>query len=391
MEYFPNLGSDAAPPVKPESTTRSGFMADMVKTMRFSDLAEAKSMFHRAIIDQCDFVHVLSLRGIFLYVSTDCARMLEYEADELLYKPLSDFCHPGDLIAAMRDLKKSASGRAPLRALYRIRRKYSGYVWLEIYGRCAQGDKSKCKKFVVVSGRERPVARINRKDIGKAGGVARGDAWSKLTVDGLTLYSSLEVKALTGFAPTEVVGKSLMDFLHADDIPNILQAFNTVAQGCITTLMCRLQVKGDQHVEPSPPLTTVPSTHSGLNPLSYRSMQFTFFPGNSIIPSRIKFILCRLNDPALNTHTIQGECNSDPTTGVAFFPGTPIDDPSDDIFEEICPVRCTSWQYELHQLRLAQAKYEEELENLEEVTLSQVPRLREYRRLLHEIVHDYSN
>lgn len=40
---------------------------------------------NKVLLDQCcDFIHVLSLKGVFLYVSNSCSDMLEYEAEELI-------------------------------------------------------------------------------------------------------------------------------------------------------------------------------------------------------------------------------------------------------------------------------------------------------------------
>lgn len=87
------------------------------------------------VLLQCDdFVHVLSLKGSLLYVSPSAKRMLEYEPAELIGKPLSSVCHPSDIVSVLRELKE-AGPNTPVNIVYRVRRKTSGYVWLEATGK----------------------------------------------------------------------------------------------------------------------------------------------------------------------------------------------------------------------------------------------------------------
>jgi PAS domain S-box-containing protein len=81
-------------------------------------------------------VHVLSLKGSLLYVSPSAKRLLEYEPNELVGKTLSSFCHPSDIVAVLRELKESGSGMHPhVNLVFRIRRKHSGYMWIEAQGK----------------------------------------------------------------------------------------------------------------------------------------------------------------------------------------------------------------------------------------------------------------
>ena len=62
--------------------------------------------------------------------------MLEYDPSELVGQTISSICHPSDIVPVMRELKEA--GNTPhsyVNLLYRIRRKHSGYVWMEAQGR----------------------------------------------------------------------------------------------------------------------------------------------------------------------------------------------------------------------------------------------------------------
>ncbi|TDL16156.1 hypothetical protein BD410DRAFT_646025 [Rickenella mellea] len=56
-----------------------------------------------------DFVHVLSLKGYFLYVSPSVRKVLGYEAAELVGKSITEYCHPSDVVPLIRELKESSA------------------------------------------------------------------------------------------------------------------------------------------------------------------------------------------------------------------------------------------------------------------------------------------
>src|SRR3954464_11759545 len=57
-----------------------------------------------------DVVHVLSLKGLFLYLSPSSNRILEYDPSELGGAALSSVCHPSDIVPVTRELKETSNG-----------------------------------------------------------------------------------------------------------------------------------------------------------------------------------------------------------------------------------------------------------------------------------------
>jgi PAS domain S-box-containing protein len=79
---------------------------------------------------------VLSLKGSILYASSNLTRILEYEPAELAGKGLLHLCHPSDLVSVLRELRECSVGTHPsISLVYRIRRKYSGFMWIEANGK----------------------------------------------------------------------------------------------------------------------------------------------------------------------------------------------------------------------------------------------------------------
>ncbi|KAL2268101.1 hypothetical protein VTJ83DRAFT_2947 [Remersonia thermophila] len=105
-------------------------------------IVSASSEWHRQNWDKMllenadDVVHVLSLKGLFMYLSPACKRVLEYDPAELVGNPLASVCHPSDIVPVTRELRDAAGAGAggTVNVAFRVRRKNSGYTWFESYG-----------------------------------------------------------------------------------------------------------------------------------------------------------------------------------------------------------------------------------------------------------------
>jgi len=62
-----------------------------------------------------------------------------------------------------------------------------------------------------------------------------------LNDDGIICYGSSSIEQMLGYEPGELIGKSLFEFIHPDDVPNVINAFNDGLQipGCIAFLEFR--------------------------------------------------------------------------------------------------------------------------------------------------------
>ncbi len=144
-----------------------------------------------------DFVHALSLKGQFLYVSPSTRDALGYEPQDLLGIAIADVCHPSDVIPLLRELKDSAaptpsgpqsapivsdgtgvaedqdrSEAQPIKTvdlLFRMRTKSKGYVWVECIGKLFT-DAGKNRKAIILSGRICRMPSLQWEAISRAGG-----------------------------------------------------------------------------------------------------------------------------------------------------------------------------------------------------------------------------
>ena len=71
------------------------------------------------------------------------------------------------------------------------------------------------------------------------------DVITVLSGDGIIRYESNSIKRMLGYKPGELIGKSLFDVIHPDDVPNVINTFNDGLQipGCVASLEFRFQHK----------------------------------------------------------------------------------------------------------------------------------------------------
>ena len=79
-----------------------------------------------------DFVFFLSLRGLFLNVAEASAqKLLGFSGEELVGHKLSEFVHPSDMVAVMRDFK-SCSATGSVNIICRMKKKGSGFFYADL-------------------------------------------------------------------------------------------------------------------------------------------------------------------------------------------------------------------------------------------------------------------
>ena len=371
-----------------------------------------------------DFIHVVSLKGSFLYVAPSVRRVLGYEPDEMVGTCIADYAHPEDVVPLMRELKESSatglssaqtapplpdpttsysapSSSAPpgsprsVDLLFRAKTKMGRYVWVECRGRL-HVEPGKGRKVIILSGRTREMMNLKWEDVDSAGGLA-------MTVR-VTTEADTELEGSDGgeggkgrwcYQDQEFWG--MLGGMDKDSA-----RFLSVGKGVRDVLGWsgeELLGKGlDEIVEQS--------NHDVLGEAvaelrKHQKAYYAHCSYDDIVDPRVKKVLCRLAtksgsavdvwfilyraDPDLRdqigcTHTTGGKgvlpaplvyqirkvdasvvkCGR----GIvdALTTSAPL---HQDIFQELDISRSSSWQYELQQLRFANIRLKEELKVLE--------------------------
>lgn len=291
---------------------------------------------NQLLLDQsCDFIHVLSLKGVFLYVSNSSASMLEYEPEELLGNSLSSICHPSDIIPVMREIKEATSNPDKMiNLLFRIRRKLSGYMWIDCRGKLHM-DQSKGRKCLVTSGRERPVYRLSRHQVmhqqGEEDEEGGAEYWAKLSLAGLYLHVTSTCKDVVGFTNDSLEQESIYQYVENDSITEITKALEVVkkVRGVATVSHTILNSKG-----------------------SYVPVTSTFYSGDNS------------NQPPFVLLQVKLASATQPLTLNNYIPAQhlSLNSVNDNLFAELESSRTTNWQYELHQLQQSNKRLRDQLD-----------------------------
>ncbi|KAG1459561.1 hypothetical protein G6F56_006136 [Rhizopus delemar] len=333
-DYFRELPSMSTPEGKMiGSSLASAEILELVNCSGDNE-QQLQQEWNKLLLDQSeDFIHVLSLKGFFLYCSRSSSHLLEHDPEELVGHSLSSICHPSDIVPVMREIKEAAGHPDKvINIIYRVRRKYSGYMWMECQGKI-HVDQSKGRKCLILAGRERPMYELIRKEVVDGSEIASGpEFWAKTSLNGLFLHVTPTSEEVMGFTADALEGATLYQYVGDENIRDITSALELVKEGHIVNLHHTMQnSKGE-----------------------YISIFSTFYPGDvsfkrgrpsfALIQVRSKASKLANGNPVLESVT-QGHHQSD-----------------ENMFAELETVRGTSWQYELHQLQLTNRKLKEQLE-----------------------------
>ncbi|EME40353.1 hypothetical protein DOTSEDRAFT_74976 [Dothistroma septosporum NZE10] len=187
----------------------------ILSTIGSGESEYAKRMWDKVLLENTDdVVHVLSLKGLFQWISPSALRVLEYEPSEIIGTALSSVCHPSDIVPVTRELKDTSTG-ASVNVVFRIRRKNSGYMWFEGHG-SLHTEQGKGRKSIIMVGRERPVYTLGKSEISNGGGIGENELWTKMSTSGMFLFVSSNVRQLLDRQPDELVGVSIQTLMRAE-------------------------------------------------------------------------------------------------------------------------------------------------------------------------------
>ncbi|OZJ04281.1 hypothetical protein BZG36_02582 [Bifiguratus adelaidae] len=377
------------------------------------------------VLDQThDFIHVISLKGIFLYCSPAANALLDYEPEVLIGRSISSVCHPSDIVAVMRELKQSKQGET-VDIVYRARRQHGGYIWVECQGNLYL-EAGKGRKSLILSARERPVYRLTWTDVwnaradtqvtavkeedrmNRADLVQEDDLWSKMSLDGLFMYCG-KMPDVLGYTVDELVGMSIYQLTRSDSVTDVTKALLQAREGNTLNLWHYMQGKKGAYFrmqstfypgdvdgsEQKPAILIVQtrqckddqrelssaSTESSRSPATIASSPDPILILNTPSPNIELTVLYSSNCSEENRNILKNNAKKakveDVTQSVTYTPGASSSDlltsenaksglRDDNIFDELVSVRSTSWQFELHQLQLTNKKLRNEVQALSE-------------------------
>lgn len=311
-----------------------------------------------------DVVHVLSLKGLFLYLSPACKRVLEYDAAELAGNSLSTVCHPSDIVPVTRELKDTTLGN-PVNIVFRIRRKHSGYTWFESHGSLFV-EQGKGRKCIILVGRKRPVFALSRRNLEANGGIGDSELWTKLSTAGLFLYVSSNIRSLLDLQPENLVGTSIQELMRKESRPEFGRSIEKARRG--KTVTCKHEVQNRRGQVLQAQTTLYPGDASEGQKPSFLLAQTKLLKASSrsIAPTSAPGTAKSVSGTPKSDGGNQEVAKASQQGSISLALGT--QDAAlasdDNIFDELRTTKCSSWQFELRQMEKVNRILAEELGGL---------------------------
>ena len=331
-----------------------------------------------------DVLHVLSLKGLFLYLSRASKKVLEYDPQELVGTALSSVCHPSDIVPVTRELKDTAPG-STVDIVFRIRRKHSGYTWFESHG-SLHTEQGKGKKCIILVGRERPVYALERRNLVSATEIGENELWSKMSTSGMYLFVSSHARSLLDRQPDELRGTSAQNLMRPDSKQEFNKMLELARSGVKATFKHDIQNKRGQTlhaqttlypgdaVEGQKPTFLVAQTkllkmsrapppllkhHSEDSQVSHGAVSTESGASKQLSGNGTPYSITR-SSSTQNQHLVTSAGghalpigNQDQTLAS-----------DDNVFDELKTTRSTSWQFELRQMEKRNRVLAEEVQSL---------------------------
>lgn len=367
-----------------------------------------------------DVVHVLTPKGAFQYLSPSCKKVLGYEVSELVgprssKNTLTSLCHPSDVISVTRELKDASPANPTVNMAFRIQQKKKGYAWFESYGSLFV-EAGKGRKLIVLVGRKRPVFTLHRKDVEEhGGGIGDSELWTKLSTSGMFLFVSSNIRSLLDLQPQDLVGTSIQDLMRRESRPEFGRTIEKARKGKMVSCKHEVQNRRGQVLQAQTTLYPGDGADDPRRRASFLLAQTKLIKASS--RSAADKNAANPNGSGAAAAAAAGASNQDAAAAAtASQPGskpdgggstaatpatagpgttsaataatattaaattmtttttatatTASDVPGvytqldDNMFEELNTTRCTSWQYELHQMEKVNRLLAEELGQL---------------------------
>ena len=356
-------------------------VSTVLSTIGSGESELSKRIWDKVLLENTDdVVHVLSLKGLFLYLSPSSRKVLEYDPSELVGTALSSVCHPSDIVPVTRELKDTSAGAA-VNVVFRIRRKHSGYTWFESHG-SLHLEQGKGRKCIIMVGRERPVYALAREDIMSVGGFGEGELWTKMSTSGMFLFVSSNVRSLLDRQPEDLVGTSCQALMRPDAKLEFGKRLEVARTGVRATFKHDILNKRGQQLHAK--TTIYPGDACEGQKPTFLVAQTRLLKTPRTLNRQASNITSKTDQKSLSPVSSAGGTsggNQTPKSALGNSKGDGVTTQAggmglalgnqhealaseDNVFDELKTTRSTSWQFELRQMEKRNRLLAEELQSL---------------------------
>lgn len=195
-------------------------------------LSDSEARYQSLFEHAHDIVYTLTLDGTFTNINRAGERLFGYNRDEIIGKPLSDFVVKTQLPQVIHNLEGLTSEQDVTGYEIEIESSDGEVIPLEVNGSIIYRDEVPIGiQGIARDIRDRRQAeaalRKSEQDF-RLLAENSTDMVSRLTSDGTFIYTSPSCKRLLGYEPSELIGTSIYDLYHDDDIDFLLQSHASI-------------------------------------------------------------------------------------------------------------------------------------------------------------------
>ena len=220
-------------------------MAETARHDAEQHLGDSEKRYRLLADHSTDMISRRTPAGVFIDITPSCARILGYSPAELIGRSLYELVHPADRDRVFRIQLDLIHDRQAMTQAFRIRRRDGEFIWIESHAQPIFDLQSGEITEVLdvsrdVTDRHSVQEALTRSEQlfralveNSHGGIAMVDAAGRI------VYVSPVASRSLGYDATELVGRSVVDFIHSDDIARYVSRGPTetlAAQGAALTL-----------------------------------------------------------------------------------------------------------------------------------------------------------
>lgn len=204
------------------STQSARLLTRELRRSRAAELAlrQSQQNFRTLVENANDIIFVLSVEGIFTYVSPNWRDAFGYELAETIGKPFTPFVHPDDVATCFEALQQvSGSGEKLSDIVYRVQHKNGDWIWYSANASLLHDAESGEFSFLGI-GRD-----ITERKLAVEALIASETRFKQLLLDipaiavqgyapdGTTRYWNHASERLYGYSAQEAIGQNLLDLI----------------------------------------------------------------------------------------------------------------------------------------------------------------------------------
>lgn len=190
--------------------------------------AHSARLWSRYLIRQLDdTIFFLSADGEIIGCSPSVVRLLGYTPKSLVGKHISLLVHPSDFALMLKDFA-STDDKQPVSLLSRVRHIDGQYRWIEFAGRACKVGSGNEPKQIILSAR----LRLLLTSIDDGIDVGPNEFWSRLSTDGMLLFTTAAATKLLGVPRAQLLGSHFSDHIGEWDRETFERKISAAQLGC---------------------------------------------------------------------------------------------------------------------------------------------------------------